>query len=165
MKNERARDRSRKGKQLVTFRLGTEYYGMPVSKVREILRPVDLFPVPGMGKGIEGVINLRGEIIPIVKIHVVLGREPAASGDAARKRRMIIIDASYGSFGFPVDEVLEVTRIQDEEVTTAPDLGAGGPRMNVVTGIVRISGRMVVCLDSEKLIPDDLMAKELPIGG
>jgi chemotaxis signal transduction protein len=100
-----------------------------------------------------------------MKIHLLLGIKPAAGDDAARNRRIIIIDASCGSFGFFVDEVLEVARVQNEDMQAAPELGAGGARSNVVTGIVRLSGRMVVCLDSDKLIPDDLMAKELAIGG
>ena len=165
MKHERAYEKARKGTQLVTLRLGVEYYGIPVSSVREILRPLDLFPVPGMGANIEGVINLRGEIIPIVKIHLLLGTGPGECLEMPRKRRIIIIDASCGSFGFFVNEVLEVTRIQSEEMQAAPDLGERGPRSKLVTGIVKVSGRMVVCLDSEKLIPDDLLAKELVIGG
>jgi len=165
MKHERVYDRSRKGAQFITFRLGAEFYGIPVLKVREILRPLDLFPVPGMGANVEGVINLRGEIIPIVKMHALLDAGRPADAGASRKRRVIIIEASFGSFGFFVDEVLEVARIQNEEMQTAPDLGGGGLRSNVVTGLAKVSGRMVVCLDSEKLIPDDLMAKELSIGG
>jgi|WetSurMetagenome_2_1015567.scaffolds.fasta_scaffold22792_3 chemotaxis signal transduction protein len=165
MRYEKTHDRSRKGAQLVTFRLGAEYYGIHVSKVREILRPLELFPVPGMGKDIEGVINLRGEIIPVAKLHALLGIEPAAMGDVSLKRRMIIVEASRGSFGFFVDEVLEVTRIQTEEMQASPDLAKSAGRPDVVTGIVKVSGRMVVCLDSEKLIPDDVMAKELAIGG
>lgn len=164
MKYERAYDRSRKGVQLVTFRLGAEYYGFHVSKVREILRPLELFPVPGMGKDIEGVINLRGEIIPVAKLHLLLGIEPAANGDVSLKRRMVILETSRGSFGFFVDEVLEVTRIQAEEMQASPDLAKSAGRPDIVTGIVKVSGRMVVCLDSENLIPDDVMAKELAIG-
>jgi purine-binding chemotaxis protein CheW len=165
MKYERANDRSRKGVQLIAFRLGTEYYGIHVSKVREILRPLELFPVPGMGKDIEGVINLRGEIIPVAKLHLLLGTAQTTSNDAPRKRRMVIVETTRGSFGFSVDEVLEVTRIQTEELLPSPDLAKGNGRPEVVTGIAKVSGRMVVCLDSDKLIPDDMMAKELAIGG
>jgi purine-binding chemotaxis protein CheW len=165
MKHERLHDNARGGAQLITFRLGAEYYGIPVSKVREILRPLDLFPVPGMGASIEGVINLRGEIIPIIKIRLHLGVGAAPGDEPSRKRRTIIIDASCGSFGFFVDEVLEVTRIQSEEMQAAPDLGGGNAGSNLVTGIVKVSGRMVVCLDSERLIPNDLLAKELMIDG
>jgi chemotaxis signal transduction protein len=161
---ERARDTSRKGLQLITFRLGAEYYAIRVSEVREILRPLDLYPVPGMGNSIEGVINLRGEIIPIVKLFALLGIECAASGDASRKRRMIIVEASCGSFGFFVDDVLEVTRIQVEDLQAPPDLGRRAAGAGAVTGIVKVSGRMVVCIAPDKLITDDLMAKEPAIG-
>jgi purine-binding chemotaxis protein CheW len=164
MKHERTGDRSRAGVQLITFRLGAEYYGIYVSKVREILRPIDLFAVPGMGERIDGVINLRGEIIPIVKIDLLLGIRISGGEDANRKRRMIIIDAVAGSFGFFVDEVLEVTRIQREDVQAAPAFGPQDPHTAVVTGIAKISGRMVVCIDPEKIIPDDIMAKEIEIG-
>jgi purine-binding chemotaxis protein CheW len=165
MKHERIFDRTRTGTQLITFRLGAEYYGIHVSKVREILRPIDLFSVPGMGERIEGVINLRGEIIPIFKIALLLGLRPGDGGDAGRKRRTIIIDAAAGSFGFFVDEVLEVARIQTDEMQAAPAIGTGEPRAAVVTGIVKISGRMVVCIDPENIIPDDATAKEIAIGG
>lgn len=165
MKHERIYDRSRTGTQLITFRLGSEYYGIHVSKVREILRPIDLFPVPGMAERIEGVINLRGEIIPIFKIGSLLGLRAGGGEEAGRKRRTIIIDAAAGSFGFFVDEVLEVARVQREEMQAAPALGADGPRAAVVTGIVKISGRMVVCIDPEHIIPDDATVKELAIGG
>lgn len=165
MKQTRTLDRSRKGAQHVTCRLGPEYYGIPVAKVREILRPIDLYPVPGMGAGVEGVINLRGEIIPIVKIDALLGLRPSGETPVTRKRRMVIIDAAAGRFGFFVDEVLEVTRIQTEEMQTAPELGAVGARASVVNGIATISGRMIVCIDPERIIPDDMMAKEIEIGG
>jgi chemotaxis signal transduction protein len=163
MRFEPAHDKSRRGAQYVMFRFGPDYYGIAVAKVREILRPLDLFPVPGMGSGVEGVINLRGEIIPMVKLALLLGLERAESDGASRKRRMIIIDAPRGSFGFLVDEVLEVTRIQSEEIQPPPDLGRHGAGGEVATGIAKVSGRMVVCIDPERLITDDLVAKELAI--
>jgi len=165
MNTERASDRSRKGIQLVTFRLGAESFGLPVSKVREILRPIDLFPVPGMGAEVEGVINLRGEIIPVVKMASLLGVVKNAGERLPHRRRIVILDAAAGSFGFFVDEVFEVTRIKAEEIQAPPDFGRGGHSAEVVTGIVKLIGRMVVCIDPEKLITDDLMAKELAIGG
>ena len=164
MNTDRTTDRLRKGFQLVTFALGAENYGIHISKVREILRPLDVFPVPGMGKDVEGVINLRGEIIPIVRMDCLVGRAHDAQPNAPRKRRVIIIEAAAGSFGFSVDEVLEVARIRAEEIQAPPEIGSRGAQGTVVTGIVKTSGRMVVCIDPEKLIPNDLMAKELAIG-
>jgi len=165
MNIEAKRDRSRKGLQYVTFRLGAESFGIPVSKVREILRPIDLFPVPGMAAEVEGVVNLRGEIIPVVKMAALLSVVRNATEHAAHRRRIVILDAPAGSFGFFVDEVYEVTRVAAEEIQAAPELGRGAASAAIVTGIVRLSGRMVVCIDPEKLITDDLMAKEPAIGG
>lgn len=164
MKNESISERAKTGSQLITFRLGVEFFGIYVSRVREILRPLELFPVPGMGEGVEGVINLRGEIIPIVKIETLLGIRSSIEGESSRKRRMIIIDASGGSFGFFVDEVLEVAKIQASDIQFAPALGSEDPRAAGVIGIAKISGRMVVCIDPEKIITDDIMAKEISIG-
>jgi len=161
VKAQKASDRTRGGIQLITFRLGAESFGLPVSKVREILRPIDLFPVPGMGADVEGVINLRGEIIPVVKMASLLGVVRNATEQLPHRRRIVIIDAAAGSFGFFVDEVFEVTRVKTEEVQAPPDFGHGGAHSSkVVTAIVKIGGRMVVCIDPEKFITDDLMAKE-----
>ena len=165
MTHKRAFDRSRTGTQLITFRLGAEHYGIHVPSVREILRPIDRFPVPGMGDRIEGVINLRGEIIPVVRMESLLGAVPDGDNGPSRKRRMIIIDVAAGRFGFFVDEVLEVARIQSGDMQPAPALGAAGPLGAAVTGIVKVSGRMIVCLDPEKIIRDDIMAKEPALGG
>ncbi len=164
MSRESFMDRTKTGSQLITFRLGSELYGVHVSKVREILRPLELFPVPGMEERVEGVINLRGEIIPIVKMDNLLQALSKSSDESARKRRMIIIDASQGSFGFFVDEVLEVAKIQDIDIKPAPSLVGEKPRITGVIGIARISGRMIVCIDPEKIITDDTMAKEITIG-
>jgi len=164
MKPQRTYDRSRKGVPFITFRIAAEHYGVHVSKVREIVRPLDLYPVPGMGKDVEGVINLRGEIIPVVKVASRLGLAATENSGASRKGRIIIIDASCGRFGFFVDEVLEVTRFQAEELQAPPDLGLRGAGADIITGIAQVSGRMVVCIDSEKLVTSDLMAKELAFG-
>ncbi len=165
MNREKTHDRSRRGTQLVTFRLGAESFGLPVASVREILRPIDLFCVPGMGTGVEGVINLRGEIIPVVKLGVMLGVVSNAGEQPSKKRRIVILDARATSLGFFVDEVFEVSRVQAQEIQAPPDFGQGAARAaQVVTGIVKIAGRMVVCIDPEKLITDDLMAKESAVG-
>ena len=74
-------------------------------------------------------------------------------------------EIAAGRFGFFVDEVLEVARIQSGDMQPAPALGAAGPLGAAVTGIVKVSGRMIVCLDPEKIIRDDIMAKEPALGG
>jgi chemotaxis signal transduction protein len=165
MNSEKTFDRSRKGTQLVTFRLGAESFGLPVASVREILRPIDLFCVPGMGPDVEGVINLRGEIIPVVKLGPLLGVASSGGGAPSKKRRIVILEVRSTSLGFFVDEVFEVSRIQAQEIQAAPDFAHEGARSaRVVTGIVKLGGRMVICISPDQLVLDEMMAKEPGVG-
>jgi purine-binding chemotaxis protein CheW len=150
-----------KGIQLVTFRLGSENYGVPVWRVKEIIRPIDVFPVPGMDGPVEGVINLRGEIIPVLRIHEILRVRIDGPDANGRKRRVIILDADGGGFGFGVDEVMEVVRVSSTDVRPAPDMTANRCGEEALLGIVTVSGRMVVCIDPSKLVPDVAGVQEL----
>lgn len=153
-----------KGIQLVTFRLGSENYAVPVWRVKEIIRPIDTFPVPGMSGSVEGVINLRGEIIPVIRINEVLGVRSVDDSLDGRRRRIIILDAAGGGFGFGVDEVMEVARVSSEDVQPAPETGCGKQCGIAVLGIVRISGRIVVCIDPSKLVQNVVNVEELAVG-
>jgi purine-binding chemotaxis protein CheW len=153
-----------KGIQLVTFRLGSENYAVPVWRVKEIIRPIDTFPVPGMSGPVDGVINLRGEIIPVIRIHEVLGTRNVDETADGHKRRIIILDAAGGGFGFGVDEVMEVARVSSDDVQPAPDTGAEKRCGVEVLGIVRISGRIIVCIDPSKLVQSIMNVQELVVG-
>jgi purine-binding chemotaxis protein CheW len=165
IKNETPPNWSGKGIQLVTFRLGAENYAVPVWRVKEIIRPIDMFPVPGMAGPVEGVINLRGEIIPVIRIHDILDVERTEEASGGRKKRIIILDAAGGGFGFMVDEVMEVTKISSEQVRPAPATGRDRLGGESVLGIVNLSGRMVVCIDPSKLTPDAVSVRDLAAMG
>lgn len=146
--------------QLVIFRLGRENYGVPVARVKEIIRPIDAFAVPGMTGPVEGVINLRGEIIPVLRVHGLLGVDGGSGGDA-RKRRIVILDADGGGFGFLVDEVTEVVRVSTGDLRPAPEVGEDELHREAILGIVQVSGRMVVCVDLRVLVSGSIDMKEL----
>lgn len=149
------------GIQLVTFRLGTECYGIPVWKVKEIIRPMKAYPIPGMARPVEGVINLRGEIIPVLMIHSVLGVSAGSEGPGSRKKRIIILDTQEGGFGFVVDEVMDVTRIESSDIKKSPEVNNDHSSDEAMLGIVQISGRMVICIDPVALVSECLNVKEL----
>ncbi|HER43995.1 MAG TPA: purine-binding chemotaxis protein CheW, partial [Candidatus Eisenbacteria bacterium] len=140
--SERTRQNIQSGIQLVTFRLGTENYGVPVSKIREIIRPMKTFPVPGLSDPVDGVINLRGEIIPVVRLHPVLGVGGSACLDDERKQRVIILDAESGGFGFLVDEVWEVVKVSASEVKPPPAMADEALDEEAIIGIIEVSGKM-----------------------
>jgi chemotaxis signal transduction protein len=142
------------GIQLVRFRLGAEWYAVPVWKVREIIMPLETYPVPGLRGPVDGVINLRGEIIPVMRVDMLLGVERAADDEGARKSRIVILDQAGGGFGFVVDEVMEVVRVSAEAVQSPPDLGDRGIRKEAILGIVQLSGELVICIDPGKLVSE-----------
>ena len=151
------------GIQMVTFRLGAENYGVPVSKIREIIRPMKTFPVPGLSDPVEGVINLRGEIIPVIKMHPVLGVDESPCLDDERKQRVIILDTESGGFGFLVDEVWEVVKLTAADVKPPPPMGDDGFDEDAVIGIVEVSGKMVICIEPRHLMKDLLHSGSLAI--
>ncbi|MCK4537264.1 MAG: purine-binding chemotaxis protein CheW [Candidatus Krumholzibacteria bacterium] len=150
-----------KGLQLVTFRLGEENYGIPVWKVKEIIRPMKAYPIPGMAKPVEGVINLRGEIIPVLMIHSVLGIPESVEQNDSRKKRIIILDSGDGGFGFVVDEVMDVAKVNPEDIKKSPEVNADRLCRDAMLGIVQVAGRMIICIDPGKLVAECLNVREL----
>ncbi|MBN2184501.1 MAG: purine-binding chemotaxis protein CheW [Candidatus Krumholzibacteriota bacterium] len=147
--------------QLVTFRLGRENYGIPVSEVKEIIRPIKAFPVPGMAEPVLGVINLRGEIIPVLEIHSVLGVEEDEDNAKSRKKRVIILDSSEGRFGFIVDEVKDVVQVESKDIRKSPEVSSDHSFEESVLGIVQGENGMLICIDPEKIVKQCLDIKEL----
>jgi chemotaxis signal transduction protein len=161
MEIEKAKRRLKTGIQLVTFRLGPEMYGIPVWKVKEIIRPLDTFSVPGMEGPVEGVINLRGEIIPVVRMNSVLGVEVRDEEADGKKKRIIILDTEGGGFGFVVDEVMEVIKVSTDDIRHAPDVVKNSTCGEAIIGIVRVSRQIIVCIDPRKLVADGFRAKKI----
>ncbi len=160
MSNERYDQNVKTLTQLVTFRLGREHYGVPVGKVKEIIRPMEACPIPGMAGPVEGVINLRGEIIPVLRIHLVLGSRETEE-DSSRKQRVIILESGEGRFGIVVDEVRDVVKIENEEIKTSPGVNSDHKCEEAVIGIAQVGDRMIICLDPGKLVSESLDIEDL----
>ena len=106
---------------------------------------METFHVPGMENPLEGVINLRGEIVPVIRIHEILGIETELEAEP-KKRRVIILDSEGGGFGFIVDQVMEVVRVSTDSIKSSPEIRDEHDCGNTVIGIVEMSGRMIVVL-------------------
>jgi len=155
MSNEKYDKNSIAKTQLVTFCLGREHYGIPVGKVKEIIRPMEACPIPGMAGPVEGVINLRGEIIPVLRIHLVLGSREMEE-DNSRKQRVIILESGDGRFGIVVDEVRDVIKIEDEKIKASPGVSMDHKCEEAILGIAQVGDRMIICLDPKKLVSESL---------
>ncbi len=112
--------------QLCTFRIGGEDYALDIMRVREIIQPLPITPVPRAPAFVEGVIRLRGDVIPVLDVRKRLG-VPATP--PTRKSRFLIVNVAGRRIGLVVDEVREVLRIPRSDIRAAPSLGApGAPR-------------------------------------
>ena len=98
------------GKHL-TFVLGREHYGVPVLKVREIIRLCDITPVPQMPDYIKGVLNLRGKIIPVCDLRVKLGMSPVTTDD---RSCIVVVQTQEAQTGVVVDRVSEVVDLAEQ---------------------------------------------------
>ena len=112
--------------QLCTFRIGGEDYALDIMRVREIIQPLPVTPVPRAPPFVEGVVRLRGEVVPIVDVRKRFGL-PATP--PTRKSKYLIVMVAGRRLGLVVDEVCEVLRLARADIRPAPDLvGQRGPR-------------------------------------
>lgn len=136
--------------QLVTFQVGPEEYGLDISLITEVIRPLDITPLPHMPRFIRGVINLRGTIIPIVDLRARFGLQ--ATADNARKMRMLVIrGAAQGLLGLVVDGVREVLRVPVAAIDPAP-AAAKSAGADFIAGMAKTAGRLVIVLDAGKIL-------------
>ena len=133
--------------KFLTFGLGKEYYGIAVLKIREIIRMLDITPVPQMPEYVRGVINLRGKIIPVVDLRKRFGI--GVEGDNA-DNRIIVVEVSGRVIGFTVDRVNEVLRIPSGIVEPPPAMVCGIDS-EYVQGVGKLEDRLLILLDIGRL--------------
>jgi len=143
--------------QLVTCQVGAEEFGLDIRSIAEVVRPLRVTPLPRMPEFIEGVINLRGAIIPVVDLRKRFGLEVAA--EPAKKARMLITrgavrgPGSAGSdlLGLVVDGVREVLHIPRQQIDPTP-AAARGLQAEFIGGMGKVGDRLVILVDITKIL-------------
>jgi purine-binding chemotaxis protein CheW len=135
--------------QVVSFRLGGEEYGLEILRVQEIIRMVGLTRVPNSRKFVEGVINLRGKLIPILGLRKRFGLEPRESD---RGTRIIVVEVAGEVIGFEVDSVSEVLRIPVETIEPPPRLSRHNNEY--VSGVGKLQDRLLLLLDINRVLAE-----------
>ncbi len=137
--------------QFVVFRLGKEEYGVPITQVKEINRLTTATKVPKSPSFIEGIINLRGQIIPIIDMKK---RFDLPNIEYTGEARVIVIQVGQQTFGIEVDAVSEVLRINTGNIEKAPAIVAGIDA-RYITGVAKVGERLLISLDLDKLLSDE----------
>ena len=134
--------------QLVIFELGKEVYGVDISRVQEIIRMATITKLPRAPEFVEGVINLRGRVIPVVDLKKRFG---LGQGEHDRSSRIVVVDAGHHTLGMVVDAVSEVLRVQSQAIEP-PSPVVTTVESDYIRGIAKLDGRLVILLDLDKVL-------------
>ncbi len=137
--------------QLVTFSIGEEEFGVDILKVQEIIRTMEITKVPRAPQFVEGVINLRGKVIPIIDLRRRFSLNHKAHDSHTR---IIVIEINNMIVGFVVDSVSEVLRIPISTVEPPPPVVAG-LESDYISGVGKLHDRLLILLDLDKLLSSD----------
>jgi len=135
-------------RQLVVFDLVPEAYGVDIGTVREIIRVQEITHVPNAPDFVEGVINLRGKVIPVVDLRKRFGIAPV---DQTNDSRIVVVDIAGEDIGVMVDGVTEVLRIAEDTVETASSIITTADSYYIL-GIAKLGERLIILLDLEKTL-------------
>lgn len=141
--------------QIVVFAIGKEFYGLPIDAVQEIVRVPEVTTVPDAPSFFEGVINLRGKIVPVVDLRARL-RLPRA--ERTRSTRVLITGNEGRVIGLLVDAVSEVRKLPAGSVKEPPEMIAA-VGIEYITGVVKADERLIVFLDIAKILSVEDMKK------
>ena len=136
-------------KQYVVFKLGAEIFGLDINKVKEIIVYQDTTQLPGTMEQIEGVINLRGNIIPIYDLRKKFGFPEV---EYSRSTRIIVVEVHDSTVGIIVDGVSEVLMISGKIIEKPSSIVTSEVDGNYITGIAKMDQHMVIILNLNKVI-------------
>jgi len=138
-------------RQLVVFQLGAELYGVEIARVHEIIRLQTVTRVPRAPSFVEGVINLRGKVIPVVDLRRRFGLPTA---EHTRATRIVVVEIGDQVVGIIVDSVSEVLRINSSTVEP-PSPVVAGIDSEYLHGIAKLPERLVILLDVDRVLARD----------
>lgn len=136
--------------QLVTFKLGAEEFSVEILKVQEIIRLIELTRVPKAPSFIDGVINLRGNVIPVMDLRKRFGIEVT---ETTNDTRIIIVEIGEATVGFKVDAVNEVLRISTDTIEPPPSM-VSGVDSEYIEGVGKLEDRLLILLNVDKILAD-----------
>ena len=134
--------------QLVSFKIGDEEFGVDILKVQEINRMLEVTRVPNAPEFVDGVINLRGKVIPIIALRRRFGM---ARKEHDKNTRIVVVELDGKIVGFVVDAVSEVLRIP-RSVTELPPPIVAGIEAEYITAVGKLEDRLLILLDLEKVL-------------
>ncbi|HPO50024.1 MAG TPA: chemotaxis protein CheW [Spirochaetota bacterium] len=135
-------------RQLILFNLGKGNYGIPIENVFEIKKMEEITVVPKAPKFIEGVINLRGNVIPVVDLRKRFGMEKI---EYAKKTKIIIVEIGKRQFGLIVDSVAEVVTLSNDQIEQSLPT-VSGLKAEFINGIGKLNEKLIIILEISRIL-------------
>lgn len=136
--------------QYLTFSIGSEYYGIEIRQVTEIIGIQNITQIPELPHYIKGIINLRGRIIPVMDVRLRFKKEPIEYND---RTCVIVVDIREISIGLIVDSVSEVLSIAENDIVAPPEFYSQNNRY--IKGIGKVESDVKMILDCDMLLTDE----------
>lgn len=137
--------------QVVTFRIGGSEFGLDVFSVHEIVRHEGVAPLPQAPPFVEGVVDVRGVLFPVVDLRRRF--ELPASGES-EDARIVLAELGGRRLGLVVDQVTEVMRVPEPSISDPPDY-VRGIGAEYIRGIARVDGRLIILIDMERVLSSE----------
>lgn len=138
--------------QLMVFRLGDEYYGLDITNVHSIEQKQDIVRVPNSSPNIKGIINLRGEIIPVIDLKSKFCMEDKATD--IKTDELIIINLTDNRIALAIDGVEKIYNVTSDDIRKMPSI-AKGAGVTYFTGVVKLDDKLVILIDPMELLSEE----------
>ncbi len=136
--------------QLISFAVGEEDYGVEIQKVKEVIRKKEITRLPKTPAFMRGVINLRGDVIPIIDLREKFGLEQE---EYTEMTRVIVVEVDEKSIGMVVDSVSHVIRLSQDEIEPPPPL-VGGLSIDYLRGVGKLGDKLIVLLKIDQILTE-----------
>ena len=136
-------------RQFISFVVGEEEYGLELLRVNEVIRTREVTAVPRTPRFVRGIINLRGDVIPVIDLRERFGLPAAAHSEAAR---VIVTEVRGSRIGMAVDSANQVVRIPADQLQPAPAFV--GDSVDFISAVGRLDERLVIMIDTDRLLDE-----------
>ena len=138
-------------RQFISFSVGEEEYGLELLRVKEVIRVREITWLPKAPSFVKGIINLRGDVIPIIDLRGKFGLE---AREETAQTRVIVVEVGGRLMGMVVDSASQVVRIPADQIDPPPPV-LGGFSQEFITGVGKLEDKLVILLSTEAILTAD----------
>jgi len=135
-------------KQFISFSIGEEEYGLELLRVKEVIRIREITWLPKAPSFVKGIINLRGDVIPIIDLRDKFGLE---AKEATTMTRVIVVEVEGRMIGMVVDSASQVVRIPADQIDPPPPM-LGGFSQEFITGVGKLDDKLIILLNTDAIL-------------